>query len=219
MNKNIGMTVVILILALSLGVAQQKEGKTTQVVPYDGALAEVVIIDGSVDEDEQEFTGNFTDPATGITVNWGYDDSLLYAALSAPGTGWMAMGFGSPKMDKSNILIGYYTDDSTNLENHIGSGWSHKPANIDLIEDWEVDYDDETDTMVIEFTYPLNWTGLKGTAIAELIPGQTYHLILARNSKNSSLTAKHAQKASYTFTLAPKPEQAPEKEDSTQNKN
>lgn len=216
MNKNIGLTVVLLIVALSLGVAQQKESKTPQVVPYDGALAEWVSVDGFVDDDEQEFSGTLTDPATGITVNWAYEDSLLYVALSARGTGWLAVGFGSPKMEKSNILIGYYTDDSTNLENHIGSGWSHKPANIDLIDDWEVDYDDETNTMVIEFTYPLQWTGLKGTAISELIPGQTYHLILARNPKSSSLTAKHAQKASYTFTLAPKPEPAPE--DTTQSK-
>ncbi|MGQ9677915.1 MAG: DOMON domain-containing protein [bacterium] len=217
MNNNLSRVVLFTITILSVVFAQKPEGKTNQVIPYDGALSEVVWVDGTVDADEQEFTGTLTDQVTGITINWLYSDSLLYIALSSKGTGWMAIGFGSPKMDKSNIIIGYYTDDSTNLENHIGSGWSHKPANIDLIEDWEIDYDDETDTMVIEFTYPLKWTGLNGTAISELIPGQSYNLILARNSKSSSLAAKHAQKASYTFTLAPKPEPVPE-EDSTQNK-
>ncbi len=208
---------VILTLIISLATAQEKGKAQTPIIPYDPELEDWVSVDGFVDVESQEYPNSFFDPITGITIHWGYDDSLLYIALSAKGMGWMAIGLGSPKMDKSNIFIGYYTDDSTNLENHIGVGWSHKPAGgANLLEDWEIDYDDETDEMVIEFTYPLNWAGLKGTAITELKPGQSYSLILARNPKSSSFKAKHAKKSSYTFALAPKPEPVPE--DSTKNK-
>lgn len=218
MRKNIALTLLFLItITFSFALAQGKGTPETPVVPYDPELEDWVSVDGFVDIEGQEYPGSFYDPVTGVTIYWGYDDTLLYVALSAKGTGWIALGLGSPKMDKSNIFIGYYTDDSTNLENHIGAGWSHKPVTgANLLEDWEVDYDDETDEMVIEFTYPLNWTGLKGTAISELTPGQTYSLILARNPKSPSLKAKHAKKSSYTFALASKPEPVPE--DSIQNK-
>ncbi len=186
------------------------------VVPYDSLMDERVSIDGYLEKaedvaDEDEYPGSFSDPRTGITVSWGYDDSLLYVALSAKGKGWLAIGFGSPVMNGANMFIGYYTDDSVLVVNHVGAGYSHKPAagNDSLLEDWEVDYDDETNTTTMEFCYPLNWQGVKGAAISGLKPGETYDLILARNPKSPSFAAKHAQKSNYRFRLAEKP--VPEK--------
>jgi len=198
----------IIFSAVLLSALYAQAGKDTLIMPYDSLMDERVNVDGYVDLEDEEYPASFRDPATGITVYWGYDDSLIYIALAAKGKGWLAIGFGSPVMNGSNMFIGYYTDDSVLLVNHIGTGRTHGAAkgNDSLLEDWEIDYDDETNTTVVEFVYPLNWAGLKGSAVSGLVPGETYDLILARNPKSPSFAAKHSQKSHQLFRLAPKPE-------------
>lgn len=205
----------IILFSLSLLYGQKEKG--TLQIPYDSLMDDRVSVDGYIDIEEQEYPASFRDPATGITVYWGYDDSLIYVGLEAKGKGWLAIGFGSPVMDGANMFIGYYTDDSAEVINHIGKGRTHSAAkeNVSLFDDWEIDYDEETNTTAMEFTYPLNWTGLKGAAITGLLPGETYDLILARNPKSPSLGAKHSQRSHYTFQMGPKPEKVVPAPDTT----
>lgn len=176
-------------------------------MPYDSLMDERVVVDGYVDIEDDEYPASFANAATGITVHWGFDDSLMYVALTGKGKGWMAIGFGSARMNGANLIIGYYADDSAEVVNHVGTGWTHRvvPDSVGLLEDGDVDFDDETGTMAVEFIYPLRWTGLKGTAVAGLEPGGTYDLILARNAKTVSMAQKHGQKAALKFRLAPLP--------------
>ncbi|MEO0020514.1 MAG: DOMON domain-containing protein [candidate division WOR-3 bacterium] len=205
----------IILFSLSLLYGQKEKG--TLQIPYDSLMDDRVSVDGYIDIEEQEYPASFRDPATGITVYWGYDDSLIYVGLEAKGKGWLAIGFGSPVMDGANMFIGYYTDDSAEVINHIGKGRTHSAAkgNVSLFDDWEIDYDEETNTTAMEFTYPLNWTGLKGAAINGLLPGETYDLILARNPKSPSLGAKHSQRSHYTFQMGAKPEKVVPAPDTT----
>lgn len=206
---------LVVLFPLSLILAQPVKGALQ--MPYDSLMDDRVSVDGYIDIEEQEYPASFRDPATGITVYWGYDDSLIYVGLEAKGKGWLAIGFGSPVMEGANMFIGYYSDDSAEVINHIGKGKTHSAAkgNGSLFEEWEIDYDDETNTTAMEFIYPLNWTGLKGTAINGLAPGETYDIILARNPKTPSLGAKHSQRSHYTFQLAPKPEKVEPAPDTT----
>lgn len=199
---------LLFITVFFLSVLYAQTVTDTLVMPYDSLMDDRVSADGYVDWEEQEYPGSFRDPSTGITVSWGYDDNFIYIALEAKGKGWLAIGFGSPMMDGANMFIGYYTDDSVVLVNHIGKGRTHTGAkgNDSLLDEWDIDYDDETNTTTIEFIYPLNWAGLKGSAISGLSLGETYDLILARNPKSVSFSAKHAQKSRRIFRLAPKPE-------------
>lgn len=198
---------LLFITVFFLSVLYAQTGTDTLVMPYDSLMDDRVSADGYVDWEDQEYPGNFRDPSTGITVSWGYDDNFIYIALEAKGKGWLAIGFGSPVMDGANMLIGYYTDDSVLLVNHLGKGRTHAGAkgNDSLLEDWDIDYDDETNTTTIEFIYPLNWAGLKGSAIPGLTSGETYDLILARNPRSVSFAAKHGQKSRRIFRLAKKP--------------
>ncbi len=211
MKKITGGVVILLFFAGAVWPQSAEKGQEKlAVVPYDDWMDVRVSVDGFVDleEEEPEYPGKFVDPATGITLYWGYDDSLLYVALEAKGTGWMALGLGSAVMDGANIFIGYYTDDSTLVANHIGKGHKHQPVTgVDLLEDWEIDYDEETNTMTMEFVYPLDWTGLKGTKVSGLAPGDTFDFILARNPKSASFMAKHARISAGKLMLAPKPEE------------
>ncbi|MEO0085165.1 MAG: hypothetical protein ABIK37_00900 [candidate division WOR-3 bacterium] len=177
------------------------------VMPYDSLMDERVVVDGYVDLEDDEYPASFANAATGITVYWGFDDSLMYVAMTGKGKGWMAMGLGSARMNEANMIIGYYADDSAEVFNHVGAGWTHKavPDSAGLLEDGDVDFDDETGTMTVEFIYPLRWSGLKGVAVSGLDPGDTYDLILARNAKTVSLAQKHGQKAALKFRMAPRP--------------
>ncbi len=198
----------------------QSAKSPTLVVPYDSLMEDRVSIDGYVDIEEEEYPGKFSDPTTGITVYWGYDDSLIYIALEAKGKGWLGIGLGSPVMDGANIIIGYYTDDSAAVANLVGSKHTHAPVkgDVGLLDDWEVDYDDETNLTAVEFAYRLKWPGIKGVRVSELVPGDTYSLILARNPKSPLFTIKHTQKSVHRFTLGLKPEPPPAPKPETKEK-
>ncbi len=189
---------------LAVWFSVQAQSRTdTLTVPFDSLMDYRVSVDGYIDTEDNEYPASFRDPATGITVYWGHDDSLIYVGMEAKGKGWLAIGFGSPVMSGSNMIIGIYSDDSLAVFNHVGGERSHRSISGDnsLIEDWEIDYDDETNTMAMEFVYPLYWHGLEGTAVKFLEPGNVYDFILARNPRSISLKAKHAQKSHRVFIL------------------
>jgi len=200
------MAAFILTLLVSFPVYAQQRIDTI-VVPFDSLMDYRVSVDGYIDIEEEEYPASFQDPVTGITVHWGHDDSLIYVGMEARGKGWLAIGFGSPAMNGSNMIIGYYSDESAAVVNHVGVGKMHRSVkgNDSLIQDWEIDYDDETNTLVMEFIYPLHWPGLNGTTVDGLFPEKTYDLILARNSRSNSIAAKHAQRSRRVFIIAPKP--------------
>jgi hypothetical protein len=59
-------------------------------------------------------------------------DSLT-VALSADTQGWVAIGFGSSRMDKSTIFIGYVKDGKLELRTDLGRGQAHAPTPFDAL--------------------------------------------------------------------------------------
>ncbi|MEO0081557.1 MAG: DOMON domain-containing protein [candidate division WOR-3 bacterium] len=201
-------------LLFGYGLAQEMP-----VVPYDSLMEDRVSIDGYVDREDNEYPGYLKSPSTGLTVSWGFDDSLIYLALETRGRGWFGIGFGAPGMDGSNMLVGFYTDDSAEVYNLVGKAHGHpERVSVDSLDlDWEVDFDDETGVMTLEVAYPLTWRGegapaafsenrmFAGTAIPGLVPGDTFDLILAQNTKSVSLGAKHSHRTTLKARLAERP--------------
>jgi hypothetical protein len=206
----------LLVLAGAL-IAQPKE---IPVMPYDSLMSDRASVDGMIEEvedegDVPEYPATFADKKTGLKVHWGFDDEYLYVALESRSKGWMAIGFGSAKMDGANMMLGYYTDDSAEVFNEVGKGYGHSvaPGSDSLFEEWEIDHDDETGVTVMEFVYPLKFPKIEGLAIPEMIGGDTYDLILATNSRSVDRGAAHSQRSALKFRMAevpPKPE--PKKE-------
>lgn len=183
-------------------------------MPYDSLMSERSGVDAVVDREDGEYPASFTDKTTGITVSWGFDDSMMYLALESKGQGWLAIGFGSAKMNESNIIIGYYTEDSSDVLNQVGVNNTHAALADSTFEldECDIDWDEETNTTTMEFVYPLKFPPAKGLAVSGLVPGDKFDLILARNAGSASLDARHGQKSSLEFTLAGTPRsQAPEK--------
>lgn len=106
----------------------------------------------------------------------------------------------------------------------VGRGHSHVKAGRadEMLQDWDIDFDDETGVTTLEFCYPLHWRGehapeefagneiLKGTTISGLEPGDIYDMILAQHTRNASLAAKHTHFSSLKFQMGEKPETDPE---------
>lgn len=215
---------LILSLAVLATLALAADG--VPVVPYDSLMEDRVSVDGYVEREdgELEYPATFVNQATGMTVSWGYDDSLIYVALETRGKGWFGVGFGAAGMNESNMVVGFYNDDSAEVYCLVGKGYTHKVAAAAdaLLPDWDIDFDDETGVTILEFTYPLHWRGegapeafaanevLKGTAISGLEPGDTYDITLAQNTKTPSLAAKHTHRTTLKFQMAEKPEPAQE---------
>jgi hypothetical protein len=198
------------------------------VMPYDSLMEDRVSVDGYVEREDGEFEypAYLKNPATGLTVSWGFDDEFIYVAVETRGKGWFGIGFGTPEMNESNMVVGYYTDDSSDVFCVVGKGHTHELAGSadSLLPDWDLDFDDETGVTALEFTYPLTWRGegapepfasnevLKKTAVSGLEPGDIYDLILARNAKSTSLTTRHTHRSSAKFQLAQNPKQNDEEE-------
>jgi len=166
-------------------------------------------IDGVIDNEEgREYPATYKDKASGLTVHWGFDDSLIYVGLETKGRGWLAIGFGSDKMNESNMIIGYYTDDSTEVMNQVGGNHVHarSPQSDSTIREAEIDYDEETGITTMEFTYPLKFPAGEALAVPGLAPGGTYDVILAQNTKSVSLSAKHTNFNALKVKLADQPQ-------------
>jgi hypothetical protein len=184
------------------------------VMPYDSTMEDRVSIDGYVDHEDEEYPASFADKASGMTVNWGFDDSMVYVALESKGKGWMAVGFGSPNMNESNMIIGYYCDDSAGVINQLGAGHGHSDIVLpdSFYLDAEIDRDDETGITTLEFSYPLTWPANQGLAISGFAPGDVFDMILAQNTKSISFTSPHTNKSALKFRMAPAPAKPAEPE-------
>ncbi len=196
------------LLLAGLGALALCRAQKLPVIPYDSTMQERVMIDGTIDNEEgPEYPASFSDKASGLTVNWGFDDSLIYVGLQTKGRGWMAVGFGSPKMNEANMMIGYYTEDSTEVMNQIGANHTHalSPQSDSAIREAEIDFDEETGVTTMEFAYPLKFPSSPGLATTALVPGQTYDIILSQNTKTVSLDTKHTNRNTFKVKLADKP--------------
>jgi hypothetical protein len=183
------------------------------VIPYDSLMDTRVGIDGVIDnEDGPEYPATYLDKTSGLTAHWGFDDSLIYVGLETKGRGWLAIGFGSATMNESNMIIGYYTDDSTEVMNQVGGNYVHarSPQSDSAIREAEIDYDEETGVTTMEFAYPLQFPAGTALAVPGLAPGGTYDVILAQNTKSVSLNAKHTNLSALKVKLADKPQPKPQ---------
>ena len=127
--------------------------------------------------------GNVFDSVTvsGITLQWHADTlGFLHIKLSAPTTGWIAVGFDpSQGMLDANIIIDYVHSDTAYLRDDYGTGINtHEPDinsggenNINESAGSEID-----GITTLEFTIPLDSGDSRDRP---LIIGNTYAVILA----------------------------------------
>lgn len=136
-----------------------------------------------------------------MTVRHAIVGSELFLSVSAPTTGWVAIGFEPTRaMADANILIGYVDGNQVVVEDHYGNGiFSHRPDtrlggddNVTVIGGSETNR-----ATTIEFSIPLN-SGDQYDKV--LTAGQTAHVILAWGA-NDNTGRQHRRRYSTTIQL------------------
>ena len=133
-----------------------------------------------------------------ITFKWQFHGDTLEVELSAPASGWVAVGFGATKaMKDANIIIGYVSNGQTFIRDDFGvSSTSHK-ADTDLggtNDIIEYSGTEANGTTTLKFKIPANSGDKYDVAITK---GQSYKVILGY-SNSDDFTSFHAKVTSTT---------------------
>ena len=118
MKKSIMFSIV---LSLSVTYA------SAQTLTPSGAIP---VADGTVSSGEYSWTGSYSNMTLSSALSM--DGKILYIALEAPTTGWVAVGLGSLKMDGAFLVLGYDAKGTIAIREDTGKGNSHK-ENTDKI--------------------------------------------------------------------------------------
>ncbi len=153
-------------------------------------------IDGTIGE--SEYRNSMTDSATGMSVSWQNDGSILYVGLVAPGTGWLSIGFEPERqMQGADIIIGAVSGDQLVIEDHYGNApTSHRKDTVDhIIQAAGSESNGET---ILEFAIPLDSGDSQDKT---LVAGSRITIILAYHASNDRLTARHTERSATSITL------------------
>lgn len=108
------------------------------------------------------------------------DGETLSVEISAPTTGWVAVGFDpSAAMKDANIVIGYVADGQVHLRDDWGSGHTSHEPDVDLGGSDDitgVSGSEEDGVTSISFTIPLD-SGTPGDKA--LVPGSVFNILMA----------------------------------------
>ncbi|MBT3755928.1 MAG: DOMON domain-containing protein [Candidatus Cloacimonetes bacterium] len=123
----------------------------------------------------------------GIELQWRTDDEYLYVNVSAPTTGWVAVGFDpTNQMADANIIIGY-VDDGGDLfiRDDFGTSPTSHASDESLggVNNITQEYGmEENDMTKLHFRIPLNSGDMYDKV---LVPGNSYNIILAYGSADN----------------------------------
>ncbi len=137
-----------------------------------------------------------------MNFSWSVNGDQLAVKISAPTTGWVAVGFNpTDKMKDADIVIGYVKKGKVTIEDDFGMGATlHKSDNkIGGKENVTVvGGSEENGTTTLEFTMPLNSGDDKDTVID---PAADTVVIVAYGGERDSFRMKHEFRDTLTVNL------------------
>lgn len=172
------------------------------------ALSALMIIVGCGSESTgpSQGEGDWLEYTTGeFKFEWLVEDSLdaLRIRLTAPTTGWLAVGFDPTSfMNESNLIIGYYDSGSSSVRDDYGTGQFTHDSDVNLGGTSDVELlsgsqsGGETE---IEFRIPLDSGDQYDKVLAE---GNTYTVIFAYgNDGADDFTSPHSWAESASLEI------------------
>jgi hypothetical protein len=175
MNKRAFVGFLVLVAVAAVGFAQQLP-VTTSTVKLDGLIA------------GNEYS--LATPLGKMTVYATRTADMLYLGISAPTTGWVALGFGSDKMDGALLFLGTVANGKAALSQQRGSGHTHKAMADTLTVDYAVSEDKGATTLEMAFK-----------AADVVAAGQSELTILAAYGATDTITAYHTARDRVTLKL------------------
>ncbi len=139
----------------------------------------------------------------GFELSWTVRGETVRVTMSAPGTGWLAVGFHTEgAMKNAQIAIGYVSDGVVSLRDDFGTGFTTHDADVELggTDDLTVvSGSEEGGRTTITFDMPLS-SGDAGDRV--LTPGEQCRAILARGGDgDDSFTGYHAWAATVDIEI------------------
>jgi hypothetical protein len=169
-------------------------------IPIEPVAVVPVAIDGVV------FPGEYahgTD-AGGFEVHWSNDINYLRVGLVSPGTGYVAIGFDPDhRMKGADFIIAAVEDGRLLIRDDYGDGSVRHTADTllggtdDVIEAAGTERNGGT---TVEFVIPLT---TRDEYDKTLVPGRTYHILVAYHNTSDSFAARHSRRGSGTMRLDP----------------
>lgn len=175
MNKHIVFILVLLSLGLALASAQK--------LPIGSSSVKV---DGLISDKEYALTV----PLNKMTLYITRTADTMFLALSAPTKGWVALGFGSDRMDGASIFIGAVTDGTASLSEQGGRGHGHNQVGDPMTVSYGMVEDAERTTLELALA--------AGDVISA---GQSELKVLAAFGSTDEITRYHASRDRLTFQL------------------
>jgi len=123
----------------------------------------------------------------GIELQWRTDDEYLYVNVSAPTTGWVAVGFDpTNQMADANIIIGYVNDGGeVMIRDDFGTSSTSHASDESLggTDNTTEHYGmEDAGTTMLHFKIPLDSGDMYDKV---LVPGNNYNVILAYGSADN----------------------------------
>ncbi len=181
--------------------AEQVESDEPTVVPelpIEPPAVVPVAIDGVV------FSGEYahrTD-AGGFEVHWSNDINYLRVGLVSPGTGYVAIGFDPEhRMRGANFIVAAVEGRRLIIRDDYGDASVRHTADTllggtdDIIEAAGSERDGRT---TVEFVIPLT---TRDEYDKTLVPGGTYHILVAYHETSDSFALRHTRRGSGTIRL------------------
>lgn len=136
-----------------------------------------------------------------FVFQWKIDGENIDIILSAPTTGWIAVGFDPSRMMKdADILIGYVENYEVFMRDDFGSGYTKHKVDTDFggTDDITITGGSEIDgKTTLEFSIPLNSRDSNDRILEQ---GEEYKLIFAYGKKDD-FVSYHKTRTSIKVTL------------------
>lgn len=148
--------------------------------------ANEITVDGIAGPGEYTFLYDFKQ----LSLRLNRTSERLYAAVTAETGGWVGVGLNSSKMNKADIIIGYFSKGKAVIEEQRGFGHKHKDNKIPYVVSYAINETSGKTTLEVEFV-------LKDV----IKPGQkTLSMIMAFGASDS-LRGYHKQRSTVNVKL------------------
>lgn len=169
----------------------------SNIILLTGVLLYAGCAGGSEPEQVLNDQGYWETSKSGIKLQWKVEGSNLDVILSAPTTGWVAVGFDpSNRMQGANIILGKVDNGIPEVRDDFGSAPTDHTD--DDSQDATINGGAEVDGITtIRFSIPLD---SEDSNDKPLVEGESYKVILSYGS-NDDFDQKHSTRTSVTITL------------------
>ncbi len=164
-----------------------------------GHVEEPLSMDGSS-------AGYPTEPieAAGASIYLAYDEDFIYVLMEADVEGWLSVGFNESGggMNGANMILGYLTEEGEPaFRDDVGRGHAHSEADVKAIS--QPYFERSNGRTVLEFAYPINFPDEQGYNVEEIVPGETYSLIVGLHQSSDNIDSKHSTRGMADFEVQP----------------